>query len=885
VTDLLNQLRVALAGRYRIERELGRGGMATVYLARDLKHKRPVALKVLGPNLSHSLGIERFLREIETAAGLQHPHILPLHDSGEVAGLLWYTMPYVEGESLRDRLTREPQLPIEEALGIAREVADALTYAHGRGVVHRDVKPENILLSGGHALVADFGVAKALDQASAGHLTETGMAVGTPQYMAPEQAGGGAVDARADVYALGCVLYEMLAGEPPYTGTTPQAILAKRVLESVPHVRTLRESVPEGVEHAITRALAKMPADRFQTATEFARALAVSAVTPAAGGVPAAATTPGATATMTAPPKPIGWRRMPAGVTALAVGLLLALGVLFAWLRTRPAAEPAGPRRVAVLPFENLGGPENEYFADGLTDAVRGKLTSLPGLQVTARGSSSQYKKTTKSPREIGRELGVDYILSGTVRWQQGGSGQGRVQVSPELVQVATAAAKWQAPFEAPLTDVFQVQGQIAGQVAQALGVALGADEREQLAERPTQNLAAYDAFLRGEQAAEGLGTQDPVALRRAIDYYERAVALDSGFALASAQLSRAYSLDYWGAPTSAAAALARHGAERGRALAPKQPEGYLALGDYYANVQHEYARALEQYTRGQELAPKDARLLTAVAASKMSLGQFEEGLAQLRAGEVLDPRSIPTATYVAYTLLYLRRPAEAIAAADRALTLAPANLSAIHAKAMVHLAKGDLTGAQAVLQAVPREVDPAALVAYMATTSDLYWVLDDAQQRLVLRLSPAPFDNNRAYWALCLAEIHALRGDSALARAYADSSRLDYDARLRDVPEAAMTHAFFGVALAYLGRKAEAIREGERGVALMPIGRDANGAYLQHALAWIYILVGEPERALDRLEPLLKIPYYLTPAWLKIDPRFAPLRGNPRFEQLVNGS
>ena len=484
-------------------------------------------------------------------------------------------MPYVEGESLRDRLTREPQLPIEEALGIAREVADALTYAHGRGVVHRDVKPENILLSGGHALVADFGVAKALDQASAGHLTETGMAVGTPQYMAPEQAGGGAVDARADVYALGCVLYEMLAGEPPYTGTTPQAILAKRVLESVPHVRTLRESVPEGVEHAITRALAKMPADRFQTATEFARALAVSAVTPAAGGVPAAATTPGATATMTAPPKPIGWRRMPAGVTALAVGLLLALGVLFAWLRTRPAAEPAGPRRVAVLPFENLGGPENEYFADGLTDAVRGKLTSLPGLQVTARGSSSQYKKTTKSPREIGRELGVDYILSGDRALAAGRewarSSAGKPRASPGGHRGGQVAA----PFEAPLTDVFQVQGQIAGQVAQALGVALGADERERLAERPTQNLAAYDAFLRGEQAAEGLGTQDPVALRRAIDYYERAVALDSGFALASAQLSRAYSLDYWGCPDLRSGGV---GPPRGRAGARARAEAARGL-------------------------------------------------------------------------------------------------------------------------------------------------------------------------------------------------------------------------------------------------------------------------------------------------------------------
>ena len=704
--------------------------------------------------------------------------------------------------------------------------------------------------------------------------------------MSPEQASAGQVDGRSDVYALGCVLYEMLAGEPPFTGPTPQAILAKRVLEPVPHLRTVRDNVPEPLEQAITRALAKAPADRFATATEFARALVVSAVSPPAVGVPATVPTPGAVAAASIPPMPIRGRRVPAAAVALGLGLLLGLGVLFAWLRPRPRAESAaGPKRVAVLPFENLGRPEDEYFADGLTDAVRGKLTSLPGLQVTARSSSSQYKKTAKSPREIGRELGVDYLLTGTVRWQQGGGGQSRVQVSPELVQVSTAAAKWQAPFETPLTDVFQMQGQIAGQVAQALGVALGAGEREQLAERPTQSLAAYDAYLRGEQVADGVATQDPVALRRAVEYYQRAVALDSGFALGWAQLSRAYSLDYYSAPASAAAAGARHAAERAVTLAPKQPEGYLALGDYYLSVQRDPGRALEQYTRGRELTLKDATLLAAVAGSKMSLGRFEEGLAELREAELLDPRSIQTATYVAYALLFLRRYAEASAAANRVLTLAPANLAAIHVNAMTHLAQGDLTGARAVLRAVPREVDSAALVAYIATTNDLYWVLDEAQQLLLLRLSPAPFGGNRAYWGLSLAEIHALRGDSALARVYADSSRLDYEARLRDVPQAAMTHTFMGVALAYLGRKVEAIREGERGVALMPISREASqGAYLQHALAWIYILVGEPERALDRLEPLLKIPYYLSPAWLKIDPRFAPLRGNPRFERLVAG-
>src|SRR5437870_5900745 len=272
--DPLARVQAALAGRYTIERELGRGGMATVYLAQDRKHHRQVAIKVLKPELAAALGPERFLREIDTAARLTHPHILPLHDSGEAEGFLFYVMPYVEGESLRDRLSREKQLPLGDAVQIAREVADALSYAHSRDVVHRDIKPENILFESGHAVVSDFGIARAITQAAGARLTETGIPVGTPAYMSPEQAsGGGPIDGRSDVYSLACVLYEMLVGEPPYTGPTAQVVIAKRFTDPVPSVRRLRETVPPAVDAATTRALAKAPADRFATAAQFAEAL------------------------------------------------------------------------------------------------------------------------------------------------------------------------------------------------------------------------------------------------------------------------------------------------------------------------------------------------------------------------------------------------------------------------------------------------------------------------------------------------------------------------------------------------------------------------------------------------------------------------------------
>jgi serine/threonine-protein kinase len=861
----------ALRDRYTIEREVGRGGMATVYLAHDLRHDRPVALKVLHPDLAATLGPERFQREIRTTARLQHPHILPVLDSGEAAAQLWYTMPYVEGESLRDRLRRESQLPLDDALQITREVADALSYAHSQGIVHRDIKPGNILLSRGHALVADFGIARALQVADTEQLTATGMAVGTPAYMSPEQAGGASsVDGRSDLYSLGCVLYEMLTGEVPYTARTPQAVIAKRVIEPLPRVRTLRQSVPESVEQAINRALAVAPADRFPTAAEFARAITQPLLT-------RDTTTASAWQRMAVR----GWRLR--GLATLALGIVLVGGVLLAWLRARPEPGAAGPKRLAVLPFENLGQRDDDYFADGVTNEVRGKLAALPGLEVIARTSSVQYKQTTKSPQQIGRELGVQYLLTGTVRWEKAkpSGGTSRVRVSPELIQVTTASTKWQAPFEAPLTDVFQVQGQIAGRVAEALGVALGAGEQERIRERPTQNLAAYDAFLRGEQAADGLASLDQAALRRARDYYQRAVTLDSSFALAWAQLSRAYSFLYWSATDSAAAMAAQRAAERSLTLAPKGADGYLALGNYYEMVRYDAPRALEQYTKGRQLAPKDARLLAWAGWGEFLLRRVDEGIAHMREAEVLDPRRVEIAHSLTWPLLTRRRYAEALSTAERARALAPSNLQAIAALIATHLAQGDLAGARSVLRAVPVDVDTAALVAQVAM-ADLYWVLDDEQQQQLLRLSPEPFGGNRAAWGLALAQTNALRGAQALARAYADSARVAFEARLRDVPEDAPTHAYLGLALAYLGRRAEAVHEGERGVELLPISRNVQGADLQRVLALTHLIVGESEQALGLLESLLKVPYWFSPGWLKIDPNFAPLRGNPRFEKLV---
>jgi TolB-like protein/Tfp pilus assembly protein PilF len=572
-------------------------------------------------------------------------------------------------------------------------------------------------------------------------------------------------------------------------------------------------------------------------------------------------------------------------VVGLAV--LIGLGVLLVSSRsTTSGAEPGAPglKRVAVLPFENLGGPDAEYFADGITEAIRGKLTTLPDLQVTARASSNQYKKTTELPKQIGQELGVQYLLTGTVRWAKRTDGSSRVEVTPQLIQVSNGAARWQQPFHAAMSDVFQVQGEIAERVAQTLGVALGNEAREQLEEKATRNLAAYDAYLQGE-AVGVLTDLEPTAMRRAIRHYERAVALDSTFAPAWARLAQAQGLLFAGTmPSASLEASARSAAERAVALAPDRPEGRLALGIYFATVAREPRRAAEQLALGLRVAPNEPELLTSNAQIDWALGRWDEALAYLRRAATLDPRSVNTSQKLGQGLLWMRRYPEARAALEQALALAPDNINTLQMRVMVELAQGDLSSARAVLRSVPENVDPMALAAFMAVAWDLGWLLPDSGQRMLIHASAEAFDNDRISWALVETQLHALRGDRARSRAYADTAEGVLAEALRATPDDAQLHTLRGLALGYLGRKGEAVREGQRGLDSLSISHDAYyGPYMQHQLARIYILVGEPERALDQLEPLLKIPYYLSPGWLRIDPNFVPLQGNPRFERLVS--
>ena len=876
------ELQASLGTAYVIERELGRGGMATVYLARDTKHRRPVALKVLLPDLAASLGPERFRREITTVAQLQHPHILGVHDSGETGdGQLWFTMPYVEGESLRARLARDRQLPIGDAIRITREIAGALDYAHEAGVLHRDIKPENILLTKrGDALLADFGIARALREGASitGEqrigLTMTGLAVGTPQYMSPEQAAGDHIlDARSDVYALGAVCYEMLAGEPPFTGPSQQAVIAKMMSTDAPSVRVLRPGVSAALDDVLRRALARVPGDRWKSAGEFGAALD--------------AAERGAQGTTAAQLNPTTSTRRPSRIAAvsLGAGFMIGVGLLFAWSsRGHNSAQSAsGAIRLAVLPFENVGDTSDAYFADGVTDAVRGKLTGLPGIEVIGSASSGQYRKTTKTPQQIGQELGVRYLLIGRVHWARGPGGTSRVQVSPELIDAGTAAAKWQQSFDAPLTDVFQVQGDIASKVAQSLQVALTPAAKQDLASSPTKDLVAYDSYLRG-LALQKSGNS-PAALRRALKAYNEAIARDSDFALAWSGAGREYGLLYTnGIPSPALADSADKATARALALRQDLADAHGARSSYYANVKNDFVHALEE-TKAGLATTRTAPLLSAATIAAESLGDWEAAAAYAAEAIRVDPRDAAAFSRQAELAMWRRDTATARNWTARASALLPGNLRYLEASMIAELQRGDLAAARRLMREAPATVDPSALVTYVATYYDLGWTLDSAQDKLLLSLGPDAFDDDSSAWGLVRAEQYWLHGDQANTRIAAQIALSNFDEQLKLNPDDQQRHLLRGLTLALLGRGAEAFREGERGKTIGLKHKDEfTGPYFDQLLARIYMLSGKPELAINVLEQILHEPYYLTPSWLRIDPTFAPLRGNARFERLVAG-
>jgi TolB-like protein/Tfp pilus assembly protein PilF len=695
-------LRAALADRYTITRELGRGGMATVYLARDVRHDRAVAVKVLQRDDVAASGARRFLHEIRIAARLTHPHVLSVHDSGEVranadgvmvagqevgVSLLYYVMPYIVGETLRSRLTRDGALPLGDVLRLVRELADALAYAHGQGVVHRDLKPENVLLSGGHAVVADFGIAKAIAAATSdgigrtSALTSAGVALGTPAYMAPEQAVGDATtDQRADLYALGIIAYELLTGAHPFGTRSPQALVAAHLSESPPPLEARRSDVPPALSALVMRLLAKAPDARPHNAAEVLRIL--NGI-PASSSSSAAAASRGATGGEAAPHR---WRdRTSRHAVAVTIALLVSIGAYALWrvalgpseaLNTAgnaAASAGAGPAigTLAVLPFENTGGAaEDDYFSDGLTDELAHALGRLSGVQMAGRTSSYTFKGKAAPAQEIGRTLDVAAFVNGTVR--RGGD---RLRITAQLVSTADGKVMWDSVFESRSDDVFGVQDELTRAMVAALAPTLGVSGWPTLVagagggmDRGTADAEAYDLYLKGRYHFQERGTAN---VSRAIEFFKMAIARDPRFARAHASLAQAYGvlITYIPDGRDSSSALAEASARHAMALDSTLADARVALALAFDN-RLQYAEAEAQYRMAIAIEPSNVLAHHALGMLLRSTGRTDEAIAMgVRATE-LDPLAKSAGTAAAVEYVDARRFSEAEAISRRVLAI-----------------------------------------------------------------------------------------------------------------------------------------------------------------------------------------------------------------------
>lgn len=680
--------------------------MATVLRARDVRHDRTVAIKVLHPELSEALGLERFQREVRITARLNHPHILPLLDSGDVDGLLFYVMPFVDGETMRERIAREGELPIDDAVRLTREVAEALGYAHSLGIVHRDIKPENILLQGGHALVADFGIARDVD--GSGKLTTVGVTVGTPLYMSPEQASGAAViDGRSDQYSLGCVAYELLTGEPPFTGPTPMAITARKLTESLPALRTRRTTVTAPVEAALSRALERAPSDRFRTMHEFIAALSQ----PVTGETPV---TPGT-------------RRTPWIAAAAGVVVVAALG----WFRLSggPAQGVPSESAIAVLPFEDLSADTSQsYFAEGLADELVTSLSMVDGMRVASRTSTSALLRRGLDLEAIAKELRVGTVLEGSVRL----AGE-RIRVSTRLVNVGEDRPIWSQTYERPADDVLRIQEEIATAIVSALRGRLLSANLDAVSSGTT-NPEAYDSYLQGRSLRF---RQTEQGLVRAAEYFKAAIARAPDFARAHAGLAETYAVQGWydfqpprdafpAALDAAASALKLDprnasalattayamlyyewdlpGAERAflraieadpnSAIAHQWYANYLAVAQRWDDAEREFRTALR-------LDPTASVRHAVQSWVKTYRGDYGAAVESYRRAATFDSSYALTFHWGAIALEEAGQRDEALAAMRRAVVLSDSGTAFVAGLARLHAVRGEQGEARALLRKV----------------------------------------------------------------------------------------------------------------------------------------------------------------------------------------
>jgi TolB-like protein/tetratricopeptide (TPR) repeat protein len=856
-------------GSFEITKIIGQGGMGVVYLAYDTKLKRSVALKSVPIQLAADPTAQmRFMREAELLASLNHQNIAVIHDFIEEDKSGYLILEYVPGETLAERIAREP-LKLQEALSISQQIAEAVLAAHEKGVVHRDLKPGNIkIMPDGRVKVLDFGLAKAL--ASEVKLAETtvtqpGRVMGTPAYMSPEQARGKPTDQRTDIWSLGCIMYQMLTGRLPFEAETATDTLA-RVIEREPDWDNLPEDTPLNIRFLLQQCLEKDPERRLGDIKEVAVEISGTLSEP-----------------QTAPPLKL--LRIAMILCIVVIGIIL-FGVALKFFPKKEISPSLKEIRLVVLPFENLGSTEDEYFADGITDAITARLAGINGLSVISRQSAIQYKKSEKDTPQIAKELRVDYILEGTVQRERPTDPTSKVRIIPQLINASEDSHVWTEIYDDNMSEVFRLQSDLAERVASALDITLIEPERQAIRSKPTENTEAYEYCLRGnEYIYRGYAENN---IRIAIQMYEKAIELDPTFTLVYAQLSKAHVDMYWYHydRSEQRLAMAKQAVDKALELDSDLPEVYIALGWYYYHGDLDFSHAREQFTFARKSRPNDSELLTGIGFIQRRVGKFEQAAETLEKAFEFDPLSSTIAANLGETFMLLRKYAKAGPYFDLAISLSPDWDLPHRWKAMLYiLAEGRTDKARTVLRKAQEYISSPNL-SFLITliTLDVY---DEKYQESLDKLSELVESTDDQYFfvpnALRLAEVYSYMNKEELAKKYYDGARSILEASIKGQPEDERFHSSLGIAYAGLGRKEDAIREGKLAVQMLTISKEAmRGLSRVEDLARIYAMTGEYDAAIEQLKFLLDRPSKISIHLLRLDPAWAPLRNHPRFKKLL---
>jgi serine/threonine protein kinase/tetratricopeptide (TPR) repeat protein len=859
-----------MVSHYRIVKKIGAGGMGEVYLAEDTKLDRKVAVKFLPSHLCQDDDCRaRFKREAQAVAKLNHPNIIHVYEVSEYQSRPFFAMELVEGQSLRD-LAKSKELGINRIIELAIQICDGLGAAHDKEVVHRDIKPSNIVIDAyGRPKILDFGLA-AIQGGE--HLTKTGSTLGTVRYMSPEQVQGLEVDQRSDLFSLGVVLYELISGWTPFEKDSEAATLKAITQDNPEPLARYKSDIPDELQRTVSKLLEKDPSLRYQHADGVASDLKrLVSHTQSSMAV-------------TTRKKRSSWSLVIGGIVIIAVLVVAGIKYWPADYSAQPTSPTQGRKMLAVLPFENLGDPEGEYFADGITDEITSRLTKLSGLGVISRTSAIRYKNTDKGLPQIAEELGVGFILEGTIRWDKSGDTD-RVRITPQLIDVSDNTHLWAENYGRDMSDIFAVQADIAVQIASALNVTLLQPEREALERRPTENLDAYHIYLQGHQR---LWAPDYSADNYdiAVSALERATDLDSSFALAFAALAQAHSLMYhFGYDlTDERLAKAREAIDQALALQPDLPEVRFAYGEYYYLGRKDYEKALQEYTFAQKNLQDDSRVVSAIGAVYRRQGRFDEAISQFKEAQKLSPQDPLMAAELGWTLTFVRDYQAGGRYYNLSLTIAPEQQLVYTLRPWhywVH--DGDLQAARTTLEKAPKQDDTELLYIWY-----LQHLFERDYQGAINLLESSHLNiielmDEFGPKTLLKAECYRLMKKRELANPLYDSAVALLEAKAAEMPDDHRFRVSLGNAYAGLGRKKEAIREVQLATRLVPVSKNFPvGVMLLQDLARMYVVVGEHEAALDEIDYLLSVPGVISVSLLKIDPRWDPLRDHPRFQALI---